>query len=216
MHKRFSGYSPAHDKSKKPEKKTTRKAKPESTLPTQPEIALPRELSEQERRAIRARQLMGMDVPIQNLKPLPDPDLDVQSPRGDQGNIIDGRTVFPMVKGPQPREKMRVLPGDPDLRTGSTNNSTESSDLIAAVSLNDRAILNFDNQMTSTHQALQSLKRSAEAMVQDIRQKDQGQALREATTILELITTVLEPWFLQLEDHLEGVVQSSLEGQTVQ
>lgn len=211
IQRRFSGYSPSHDKTTEPkEKRESRKATKAIFPPEGGNIALPREMTEEARRAIRARQLMGSELesPVMDYSPLPDPDLTVQNPRGDQGNAVDGRTVFPMVRGPQPRENMRVLNGDPDLRLAS---SEEPTDLIAAVTIHDKQLLNFDNQMNDTHNSLRSLRQAAEGMISSLATQGNPTALENAKSIQDLITKVLEPWFLQLDDYLQMIVDSTTE-----
>ena len=171
-------------------------------------------MTDEARRALRARQLLGSDLgpPLNDYSPLPDNDLDIQAPRGDQGNAVDGRTVFPMVRGPQPREKMRVLHGDPDLRLASTE---ESPGLIAAVTIQDQTILAFDNQMSDTHNSLRSLRQAAENLSRDMNSQGDPRAAESAKTIVDLISKVIEPWFIQLDDYLQEIVDTTTEAQQI-
>jgi hypothetical protein len=212
MNRRFSGYSPSHDNTNKSGKE---KKKANVAPPLGGNISLPREMDEEKRRELRAMQLvssLNMELPQVDPKLLPDPDLNIQDPRGDQGNALDGRTVFPMMKGPQPKLHTRVLHGDPDLRQASE----EATDLIAAVTVNDQALLAFDNSMTTAHNSLRTLRKNAESLVIDMQRQGNPQAAAEAKNIVELLSKVIEPWFLQLEDHLEAIVSQSTEAQQTQ
>lgn len=216
INRRFSGYSPSHDKNTGKTTPSKKSAKDPPQVPEGGNISLPREMTEEARRQLRARQLLGavdMEHPATiDYGALPDPDLDIQDPRGNQGNSVDGPTVFPMIRGPQPRMHTRVLNGDPDLRTAS---GEESTDLIAAVTINDRMILAFDNQMSDTHTSLRGLRRAAENLVRDLGSQGNPEALNNAKEILDLISKVMEPWFMQLDDRLQKIVDVSTEAQQV-
>lgn len=216
-------YSPAHDRTlaKKRSAKSSTRIVTSSEATLQPLSPI---LSEGERRALRARQLIGRNYaePLGvDTGPLPDEDLDVVDPRGNQGNLVDGPTVFPNVLGPQPRTKMRALPGDPDLSQDISQDlfdvasSSDESGLIAAVSANDKAILNFDNRMSNTHDSLRALGQAADALLPAVKGRDQGSAGQAAQTIVDTIHAVLEPWFEQLEDQLRILIDATGEGMAV-
>ncbi len=211
QNRKFTGFSPAHQPPAAKVSKKRQARAPE--LPPEAAISLPREMTEERRRALRARQLLSMDMenpPPIEADPLPDLDLDIQAPRGDQGNLIDGKTVFPVVRGPQPRENTRYLHGDPDLRQAS---SEEPASLIAAITLEDQKLLTFDNAMSDTHTSLRNLRSAAENLVVDLTSKGNIVALQNARDIKELITKVLEPWFMQIDDHLQQIVSNTTEAQ---
>jgi hypothetical protein len=202
MTRRFSGYSENHDRSTK--KKVERKSSVKSTkekgqFPTPSIEAQPTTLSDSQRRALRVRQLMERTAnPDPDLKPLPDPDLTVQSPRGDQGNMVDGRTVFPMVDGPQFRTRTRVLRGDPDLREAAQEQSP-----IPEASHEDKALLRLDDSISAVHTQLINLRNS----VTDCQSIMRDRQLTEIAEISQILSTAIEPWFLLLEEKMENLIK---------
>ena len=186
-------YSESHDRSLFPQQPKKGRKKAAATPPPPPTRPvpntgigfLPANLSEAQRRELRARQL----VAEKNVRPLPlgqieeggevnhpplldhdiqfDPDLrGITSPRGEQYNMVDGETVFPNVSGPRmDRTDMRTLSEEevyPNLPTFEPSRANASKELIAAVSAEDQTILAFDNELTTVHTAIRRLRQKAE------------------------------------------------------
>lgn len=147
------------------------------------------------------------------LRPLPDEDLerdlDIPDPRGHQHNQIDGpvNTVFPVVRGPQPRTKMRVLPENvvyPSKKVQGT---------IASLDANDNAIVQFDLEMSRAQTALQRLKAAALNLRNSTsRDNDTRGAGQE---INDLVTSILIPWFLQIDNSFDKLLQQSNQGKEI-
>lgn len=222
-------YSPEKDRNNKP-KKSSRRAKPPITLPPSPTPSSPTSfqyppfMTEEFRRQLRARQLMAIpEAPLDRMRPLSDPDLtsdmDVRDPRGYQHNQIDGpiNTIFPRVYGPQPRTKVRVLPEavvDPPSPRKLLRRKLQP---IAAVSAGDRSLMNFDNQMTIVHNAIRNLRHAAETMAREISTQDpsQNHEKQSSRNIVQLISAVLEPWYMQIEDEFNRLLEGTTEGELV-
>jgi hypothetical protein len=172
------------------------------------------DLNAHDRVALRAKQLLAKQAAnYSRHDPIPDPDLDldpIQAPRGEQGNMVDGKTVFPMVKGPQPREKMRTLHGDPDLSMGPQA-SIEA--VIAAIPAGDQALLNFDNKMTAAYQCIRELSAASERLLTSVKMQDpNSEALALAQELRDVSTSVLEPWLIEMDERLAVLLNNTNEG----
>jgi hypothetical protein len=228
-------YSPNHDKSTSPSKPSrARKAAQKSVSPpsmpgpvSTQDFSLPPVMTEDFRRQLRARQLLstpGDFQPIDKLHPLQDPDLEqdmeIQDPRGYQHNQQDGpvNTIFPKILGPQPRTKMRTLPKGP--RKPVTPREKLRNRLlqpVAAVDADEQPILAFDNQMTVVHNSLRTLRRNAEAMAHAIsaQSNHHDSAATSAKNIVQLISQVLEPWFLQVDNEFDNLLGGTSQGEAL-
>lgn len=232
---RKSCYSESHDESLYPKSKK-RKTNPQASITTPKSYGtppdtrvgfLPPNLSEDQRRELRAKQLVshstGVKDPFQPLRqdPLPDSDLqtdmEVSDPRGEYFNQVDGpvNTIFPVVNGPQfTHTKTRTLPEreiHPPLPEFSRHSSQE---LIAAVSADDKFILDVDNKITQVHNSLRSLRQSIENMARSVSRQDEdpGQAsspTSHASNIHKLITTIIEPWMNVLEEEFDHLLEGT-------
>jgi hypothetical protein len=247
-------YSEAHDFSLYPQQsRKGRKRRPASVpkVPTPPSGPppdtrigfLPRNLSEEQRREIRARQLLAekdvRHLPLEEIQqggpirrdPVPDHDiydrndLDVRDPRGPQYNQVDGETVFPEMLGPrQDREFMRTLSEDdvhPGLPTFDPSTVNASKELIAAVSADDRTILAFDNHLTVLHTHIRRARQLAEQMAQSVRQQDDNPAAPDSPTshaqnVVQMIARIIEPWFLALDDEFSKLLEGTVQGEAVE
>ena len=205
---------------------------------------LPPNLSDVQRVNLRARQLLAerevtprhqvepSGLPMDRLHPLPDhdlyQDLDVPDPRGEQGNQFAGpvNTIFPEVRGPQPTHtKTRILPEYaehpplPDFEHPSQVNA--SKELIAAVSAEDQLILAFDNELSVMHTTLRRLRQKAERMAQSVSQHDDNPGQDNSSTshaknIVQLIATILEPWFSAVDDEFVKLLNTTEQGQALE
>jgi hypothetical protein len=206
---------------------------------------LQKNLSEEQRVNLRAKQLLAerqvRPLPLQQIQqengpidrpPIPDHDiqydrdLDVRDPRGLQHNMVDGKTVFPNVTGPRPdREFMRILseedihPSLPDFEHPSQVNA--SKELIAAVSASDQTILAFDNELTILHTALRRLRQKAERMAQSVRKQDDDPGnpdspTEHANNVVQLITRIIEPWYMALDDEFNQLLSGTQQGEAVE
>lgn len=220
-------YSPEHDSGRKPiRRKKSIQGTSSSSSVNPPSLTLPY-LSEEQRRELRARQLAaarGESPPDFRTQPLPDPDLEVQAPRGEQGNQWAGRTVFPEVLGPSPlKTQVRVLPGDADLSEydPDIDASREAGlDVVAAVSAGDEAILAFDNKMTQTHAVLRDLRQTAERMSQVVQRQDDDPGASDSPTshaknIVQMLATILEPWFNAVDDEFTKLLEGTTESESL-
>lgn len=204
-------YSPRTDRTlKQPKESKKRKATPvEPTLPTAGNISLQPQLSDEERRQLRADQIMaarkgaaGME-PYKPPAPIADPDLrrdmEVKDPRGDQGNQVAGDTPFPEVKGPQ-QHHTRTLP-DPDI-----DNTTPR---FAALSSEEEALQGFDNALTKLHTVVNELHSAA-----DFLEKQRSLAGRTAAknTALDRLVWVLreavDPWCQEMDDTFHNLFET--------
>jgi hypothetical protein len=167
---------------------------------------------------------------MDRLRPLPDHDInrdmDVPDPRGEQGNQFAGHvnTIFPEVRGPQPHHT-RVLPEYaehpplPDFTQPTQVNA--STDLIAAVSAADQSILAFDNQLTVLHGTLRNVRQKAEKMAQSVAMQDDnpnrdGSPTSHARNVVQLIATILEPWFGVLDDEFNKLLVGTEQGEALE
>jgi hypothetical protein len=247
-------YSESHDRSLFPQqsrKGKRRKGVAQTQIP-QPPIGtppptnigfLPKNLSEEQRVSLRARQLLAerqvRPLPLEQIKeggpierpPVPDhdiqydDDLDVRDPRGEQYNLVDGKTPFPNILGPRPdREFMRILseedvhPASPDFDSSTVNASKE---LIAAVSADDQTILAMDNELTILHTTLRRLRQKAERMAQSVRRQDDDPGNPDSPTshadnVVQMLTRILEPWFNALDDEFNKMLEGTQQGEIVQ
>jgi hypothetical protein len=206
--------------------------------PPPPAVApnfLPKNLSEDQRRELRARQLAAspnfLDDPNQPhvYGPIPDhdvtedEDLDVTDPRGDLFNLEEGpvNTIFPVIRGPQfTHTKTRILgpeeeyPDLPDFEHPSQVNASQEEvplGLIAAVSADDREILAFDNKMSEVHTALKGLRQIAQRMQVSVARQDENKGKEDSATahaqnIVKLLSTIVEPWFNVLEEEFSALL----------
>jgi hypothetical protein len=247
-------YSESHDRSLYPTKSGKgRRKKAANTLQIPPPPAglppstniglLPKNLSEEQRISLRARQLIAekqvRSLPLEQIQdggpvdrpPLPDhdvrydDDLDVRDPRGEQYNLIDGKTVFPNVLGPRPdREFMRTLseedvhPALPNFKPSEVNASKE---LIAAVSADDQTILAVDNELTALHTTVVRLRQKAQRMAQSVRKQDDNpgapdSATSHAENVYQMITRIIEPWVGALEDEFDQMLSGTQQGEALE
>jgi hypothetical protein len=158
-------------------------------------------------------------LPIRHEYRLPnDPDLeDVPDPRGPEGNQFAGRTPFPEVLGDQKHDP-RFLP-DPDIEDLSVVMS--GRELIAAVSAEDQTILAFDNELSTMHATLRRLRQKAERMAQSVSKQDEnkGQGVSStshAQNVVQMISTILEPWFMALDDEFSKLLNLTDQGQALE
>jgi hypothetical protein len=205
---------------------------------------LPKNLSEEQRISIRAKQLLAerqvRPLPLQQLQegnpvnrpPVPDHDIQYdkdigRDPRGERfPNLVDGDATFPNVLGPAPdRMLMRTLseedvhPALPDFEHPSQVNA--SKEIIAAVSADDQTILAFDNEMTVLHTTLRRLRQKAERMSQSVRQQDDNPTAPDsptshATNVLQMLATIIEPWFSALDDEFNQLLSGTTQGEAVE
>lgn len=207
---RFRGYSPSHDKGQgKEEPKKAKKAK-ESAPPTS--VLLPRVLSDEERVALRARQLLSeTDGGREAL--LRDKSLDVPRPHSLSENLIDGKTVNPLVKGKHVDREPILLENDPDMM----GDPDMVLGRIAAISVTDEAIQRFDNIMSQTTSSIKTLRQSAQQLLNYVRQSQGSpQAIEAATQIDMIVAKVIEPWMMEIEDSLNSVIQGTEENVQLQ
>lgn len=246
-------YSEAHDRSKYPQqpKKGRRKSRPVvPPLPDGPGLPpdtrvgfLPKNLSEEQRISLRARQLLAerqvRPLPLEQIQegngpidrpPVPDhdiydeEDLDVRDPRGEQYNLVDGETPFPNVLGPRlDRELMRTLseedvhPALPNFEPSQVNAAKE---LIAAVSADDETILAFDNELTVLHTTLRRMRQKAHRMAQSVRRQDDDPGVPDSPTshadnVVQMLTRIIEPWFMALDDEFNKMLEGTQQGEVV-
>ena len=246
-------YSESHDRSLFPSKSGKGRRKKAASQPLippapaglPPDVSvgfLPKNLSEQQRLDLRARQLLAerqvrplplqqiQDGGIVNRPPVPDhdiqydDDLDVRDPRGEQYNLVDGETPFPNVLGPrQDRELMRTLPDTdvhpalPDFDPSQVNASKE---LIAAISVDDQNIMMLDNELTLLHTTLRRVKQKAERMVQSVRNQDENPGdpnspTSHAQNVLQMISMIIIPWYIALDDEFEKMTRGTEQGKAV-
>jgi hypothetical protein len=238
---RFS-YSENNDYSKNQPRKSKRRSGAPKTTPYVPGPPpdtsagfLPKNLSEEQRRELRARQLAASqyvepDMPSVQAA-LPDRDLmrrpgDATDPRQVGGYHTletgpDGGTPFPEILGPQERMWMRTLNEDevapplhPDISPLPSSDINASLELIAAVSADDREILAFDNKMSDAHIALRNLRQAAERMVKSVARQDEKRGREDSVTgharnLRRLLSTVIEPWFGVLEQEFEALLNET-------
>jgi hypothetical protein len=218
---------------------------PPAGLPPDTSIGfLQKNLSEEQRVSLRAKQLLAerqvRPLPLQQIQqgngpidrpPVPDhdvqydDDLDVRDPRGPQYNLVDGKTVFPNVTGPRPdREFMRILSEEdvnPAIPTFQPSEVNASKELVAAVSADDQTILAFDNELTVLHTTLRRLRQKAERMAQSVRKQDDDPAAPESPTehannVVQLITRIIEPWFMALDSEFSELLSGTIQGEAVE
>lgn len=247
-------YSESHDHSLFPPK-TGKGRKRKAATPLLPQLPagsppntsvglLPKNLSDEQRVSLRARQLLAerdvRSLPLQQIQdgngpidrpPVPDhdiydrKDLDVADPRGEQ--FSDGRkTVFPEALGERmDREFMRILseekehPPLPDFEHPSQVNAAK--ELIAAVRADDQTILAFDNELTTLHTTLRRLRQKAERMAQSVRKTDDNPAAPDSPTnhannVVQLITRIIEPWYMALDDEFNQLLSGTEQGKAVE
>jgi hypothetical protein len=194
---------------------------------------LPKNLNEEQRRELRARQLAASqyaDPDIRSVQAaLPDRDLmrrpgDPTDPRqvGGYHTLETGPeygTPFPEVNGPgSDRVWMRTLNEDevdaplyPDTSPLRPSDVNASLGLIAAVSADDREILAFDNKMSDAHMALRNLRQAGERMIRSVERQDEhrskeGSVTDHARNLVRLLSTVIEPWFNVLEGEFDALL----------
>jgi len=249
-------YSEAHDRSlypQQPKKGKGRKKAANSSLVPQtpagplPDMSigfLPKNLSEEQRISIRAKQLLAerqiRPLPLDQIQqsggpvhrpPVPDhdiqydDDLDVRDPRGEQYNLTDGKTIFPEVLGPRPdRELMRTLSEEdvhPGLPTFDPSTVNASKELVAAVSVDDQTILAVDNELTTLHTTVVRLRQKAQRMAQSVRRQDDDpnnpdSPTEHANNVVQLITRIIEPWVGALEDEFSKLLGGTTQGEAVE
>lgn len=239
---RWSGFSKGHEVGEQPEKKGPRKAartaqpkpKPKKSAevtPPKPAPALPPMLSNEQRVALRQAQLQGRN-PFATQGPLREDDPDMEFfPQDVYENQLAGRTVSPEVLGPQPRQKARVLPNDqdltpydPDLNRGASaaefpvEEDIEELDLIAAVSAQDQTIIAVDNGITDLFTSVRNLRQAIETMDRSVQQGDEARGQPDSATehsarMREILTTAVEPWVMEIEDHFNQLLNQTGEAQ---
>ena len=255
MPRRGVVYSEAHDRSLYPQQSKKGRRKRGASQPLVPSLPagsppdirvgfLPKNLSEDQRVNLRAKQLLAerqvRPLPLQQIQdgkpidrpPVPDhdildrDDLDVRDPRGEQGNQFDGKTIFPEVLGERlDREFMRVLSEERDVHPPLPNFDPSivnaSKELIAAVSADDQTILAVDNELTTLHTVVVRLRQKAQRMAQSVRKQDDDPAKPDSPTehannVVQLITRILEPWVGALEDEFDQMLSGTEQGETVE
>jgi hypothetical protein len=250
-------YSESHDQNLYPKKPRQRGRKkrfvntpqipePPSGPPPNMSIGfLPKNLSDEQRLNIRARQLLAekqvsplrkveqAGLPMDRLHPVNDhdvnydQDLDVPDPRGQQGNQFAGpvNTVFPEVRGPQhTHTRTRTLPKyaeHPVLPDFEPSNINASKELIAAVSADDQTILAFDNELTILHTVLLRMKQKAERMLQSVRQQDDNPGDPDSPTshaqnVVQMLTTIIIPWYLALDDEFNQLLSGTEQSEALE
>jgi hypothetical protein len=204
---------------------------------------LPKNLSEEQRRDLRARQLLAErqvdHLPLEQIQqggpirrdPVPDhdiydrKDLDVRDPRGEQYNLVDGETVFPEVLGPRTdRMLMRTLPETdvhPALPNFDPSTVNASKELIAAVSADDKTILAFDNYLTILHTHIRRARQLAEQMAQSLGQKDDNprdpnSPTSHAQNVVQMLARILEPWFNALDDEFGKILEGTIQSKALE
>lgn len=245
-------YSESHDHSLFPPNNGKGRKRRKSAAPPQlprppvgppPDMSagfLPKNLSDEQRRELRAKQLLAErdihplpqphDGPTKHL-PVPDhdiydrQDLDVPSPRGPQHNQVDGDTVFPEVLGERmDREFMRILSEEkehPPLPTFDPSVVNASKELIAAVRADDQTILAFDNELTALHTSIRRLRQKAEQMLRAVRRTDDDPGSPDspsehANNVIQMITRIIEPWFMALDDEFSQLLKGTEQGEAVE
>ena len=181
-------------------------------------------ISEQTRRNLRARQLMGRQGSIgQELSS----DL-----RRDQVKTLDrydtqlGQTVVPEISpnwhGVGPGEKhsehlshdddFHEVERDQDLRMSSV---TEEENLkrFAALSAFDQVLQSFDTQLTACFTSVRTLKQFANQLKVRMSREQQNPQLSEiAGEIYLIIDTAVEPWLLEVESYFNKIADQTVEG----
>jgi hypothetical protein len=208
---RFRGFSPEHE-GKRNSKKSKTASKPTEEAPS-PAPLLPRVLSDDERRALRIRQLTSSTSEREAL--LRDRSLEVERPNSLSYNTTDGMTVAPLVRGKHQDKQPQFLERDPDL-------IDDDNDMvlgrIAAISVTDQAIQRFDNLMTQATSAIRNLRQGAIELVNSVTKNDpaSGGADGPAKQIEMIISRVVEPWMMELEDNLKVLVEGTQESQSLE
>jgi hypothetical protein len=249
-------YSESHDRSLFPSKSGKGRRKKTANTPQiptppagpPPDMSigfLPKNLSDEQRISIRARQLLAerqqvRPLPLEQIQqgggpvdrpPVPDhdiqydDDLDVRDPRGEQYNLVDGKTIFPNILGPrQDREFMRTLSEEdvhPSLPNFDPSQVNASKELIAAVSADDQTILEFDNELTLLHTTLRRMRQKAHRMAQSVRRTDDNpndpdSPTAHADNVVQMLTRILEPWFMALDDEFHQLISGTQQGEAVE
>jgi len=205
-------YSAAHDKKNLPSqpkkaKRKKRTAEPEGPRNAAPKISFIPQLTptETQRERMRQIQLRGQEE-----------ETDVRR----QYETLDGTNLSePHVLPPRMDLRRTNHLRDPDLDGDDLDSRTAADDeglpRIAELSVRDASIIQLDNQLTSVFSQMRTLKSTADALLNRAQQEANTQAIHHSEQILWIIDEALLPWLTEVDDHLDGIIEVTPEGEAV-
>lgn len=206
MPRRRSLYSKSNEQPETPKKKAkgrAKKARPrlEIATPTASNFSVEDVFQEptlEQREQIRLRQIRRADLDRERADSYDLPEHRRQYQTQEGVNYSE-----PHIKPPQyQNRKPNPLPSDPDLHEDDPD---LNSNRIAALDLRDQKLLNLDNLLTRAQSLLTQLRHSVTAVAQEA--ADDQQQNHHASRIQWILTEAIEPWFGEIDNHLQSLIQ---------
>lgn len=211
-------YSAGHDRErKKKSKKSVSKKKKEiatqkssSVNDFQPEIAFSQN-KPVSRKALREMQLREEGLEYDQY------DQEADTRRNYLTQKDDSLHHAPRALGPQPQKRKpwtTALP-DPDLEDDS---DLRNASKIAAISIEEQAIVSVDNDITALYSSANNLLTSVRALLNRVNSEhnEEGLVAQDNVERIEMIVSeAILPWINEIETHLEEVLKASSEGQVI-
>lgn len=145
-------------------------------------------LTADKRRELRTRQLVAAGRGKE----------DLQTPDTGNHSTIEnpGSNPYPVIRGPQLGRNPRPLQGDPDLLHDDRERAA-GLETIVAVSVENKQLQAFDNQLTNVFDAVQSLDRMLDGLRHAV--SNEAEPLSKVEELADIMDSAVLPWLNQMD-----------------